>query len=404
MSFNQATLPFSSKDLNETGASSDLDTSSIVKQPERGIINCTLKRRSDYQGFGISLSANSKQISKATDEKLYVPIITNVEPNSPGEYAGLLKNDLILEINGVSTYKQSSETIANMIRSSGEQVQLVISRDKTKINEQQQQQQATLELARESLAAATMGVIISQNNRVRDTGVFDVSITQIPQEQQQQQQNEQESPSTGIRRTSRASLTEKRSRSASPQVIKTAMTMSSSKVYPSSPGETTGVRTRNLSEPPSPIPRDAPVPRLCRVRTYEPSLGFVVAGSKTRSGIYKITEITPNSPAYNSGLRNNDYIIEVSGVTVDKLNYDQVINLIKLKKDEDDLQLLVADRDTLEYYRMRDASISSQIVPKLTYIETLLQDELQFNLTDSLNTTHRISQESLNALERKYFF
>jgi hypothetical protein len=38
------------------------------------------------------------------------------------------------------------------------------------------------------------------------------------------------------------------------------------------------------------ISRDAPVPRLCRVRAYEEQLGFTVSGSKTTKGVFKVRD------------------------------------------------------------------------------------------------------------------
>jgi C-terminal processing protease CtpA/Prc len=363
--------------------------SSIEQQENREIFTTILRRREDYQGFGISLATNK---NAAKEEKLNFPVITNVESSSPGESADLKKNDFILEINNQSTYKQSSESIANLIRNSGNEVKMVVSRERapkptSDVNIDEQQ---SLELAQSAIAAASLVAITSQKNQPL-----------------QKDSEGEKTPEIIVRRVSRASMNDnksKRSRSESPNIISSAVTLSSSKIYTDSPSV---IRARNLSEPPSPstLPSDAPVPRLCRIRTYEPNLGFVVAGSKTKSGIFKICDIKENSPAFNSGLRNEDYIIEVSGIAVEKLKYEEIVNLIKTKQAEDDLQLLVADRKTLEWYKSRDTEISSRFVPKLTYIETLLQEELQFNLTEQLtNTTSRLSQESLTALESKFPF
>jgi len=125
------------------------------------------------------------------------------------------------------------------------------------------------------------------------------------------------------------------------------------------------------------LPRDAPIPRLCRVRTYESALGFTVAGSKSNRGIFKVNEVTPNSPAAHSGLLNDDFILEISGVSVEALSYAEVVALIKARKQTDDLQLLVADRNTLQWYKSKKIPISSSVVPKMQYIETLLNEELQ---------------------------
>lgn len=86
--------------------------------------------------------------------------------------------------------------------------------------------------------------------------------------------------------------------------------------------------------------------------------------------------MSQNSPAAHAGLQNDDYIIEISGVNVENMQYSDVVDFIKQKKQEDDLQLLVADRQTLLWYKAKKLPIASQVVPKMQYIETLLKDEL----------------------------
>jgi len=140
------------------------------------------------------------------------------------------------------------------------------------------------------------------------------------------------------------------------------------------PTTVTPLSTRSRSS--MTISRDAPVPRLCRVRAYEEQLGFTVSGSKTTKGIFKVNDVTTNSPAAHSGLLNGDYIIEISGRPVESMDYGDVVTFIKEKKQEDDLQLLVADSHTLNWYKQKKIHISSQIVPKMQYIETLLKEDL----------------------------
>jgi hypothetical protein len=140
-----------------------------------------------------------------------------------------------------------------------------------------------------------------------------------------------------------------------------------------------GANTSPLSKRSSSVytlPRDAPIPRLCRVRAYEEQLGFTIAGSKANRGIFKVNDVTPNSPAAHSGLLNDDFIIEISGVNVENLTYQEVVEMIRNKKQEDDLQLLVADRATIQWYKSKKVPISSQVVPKMQYIETLFKEEL----------------------------
>jgi C-terminal processing protease CtpA/Prc len=144
------------------------------------------------------------------------------------------------------------------------------------------------------------------------------------------------------------------------------------------------------------IPRDAPIPRLCRVRPYEEQLGFIVAGSKSHKGVFKVNDVQRNSPAEHSGLQNDDYIIEISGVNVESMTYDEVIDLIRAKKNEDDLQLLVADRGTINWYRSRKIPISSNLVPKMKYIETLLKEELQLDSNDEVSLRSNNNDNATN--------
>ena len=116
--------------------------------------------------------------------------------------------------------------------------------------------------------------------------------------------------------------------------------------------------------------------RLCKIRAYEEQLGFTVAGSKSNPGVFKVNDVQAHSPAANGGLQNNDFIVEISGHNVQQMNYQEVIGLIKAKKQEDDLQLLVADSSTMNWYKSKKIPISSSLAPKMQYIEALLKKEL----------------------------
>ena len=56
-----------------------------------------------------------------------------------------------------------------------------------------------------------------------------------------------------------------------------------------SPTYTTASLVKQRSQSSFTLPRDAPIPRLCRVRAYEDQLGFTVAGSKANRGVFKVT-------------------------------------------------------------------------------------------------------------------
>jgi predicted metalloprotease with PDZ domain len=321
----------------------------------------TVTRQKDFKGFGITIAYQKDEQLSAT-----VPTITGVESGSPADSAGLKTADRIVEINGKSIISQKKDTLEKSIKKSGDEFQVKIRRY------YKSDEYASAKIEREP----------QQVDKKSPAYTMDSSFDENSQ---------------SIQRAD--SLNLRRSRSASPKIIESTMTLSSSKIYNPSPE----VRPRNLSEPPPLVSSDeSPVPRLCRIRATEASLGFQVSGSKSNRGVFKVTDIVPKSPADDSGLKNDDHIIEVSGMNVESLDYADLVKLIKEKKNEDDLQLLVVDRKALDWYRQKKLAISSNsIFQKVQYIETLYPDEMQFNLTDSINAVHKISQESLNTLERK---
>lgn len=104
------------------------------------------------------------------------------------------------------------------------------------------------------------------------------------------------------------------------------------------------------------IPIDALPVRYCKIRTSkrpDEKVGFTLAGSKLNPGVHKVINLVRNSPAAASGLRDEDYLIEVSGVPVQHMNYFDVIDLIREKKIEDDLELMVADAATAQSYKSK---------------------------------------------------
>ncbi|CAM6001850.1 unnamed protein product [Sphagnum balticum] len=362
-------------ELNQTGT--ELDDLDLLKLQIR---------RKEGEKLGISLAdaKSAKKIrgsSRDGDDEL--PLITAVDSGTPADRAGVRKGDILVEINGKSVIGKSTAQIGQMIGKGD--VEFTVKRDKN------------LSLSRDTSLSATT----EQHQRAPTPG----SSTPTNVEQQTPHQS---SPGRVSRRDS--AKPQRNTPPSTPQVIASEINMNSSKIQmpPSAPSLPGRDRQRNSSEPPkkdnlsqiiqpadstdghattsSPLsrrsassyhlPNDAPIPRLCRVKAYEEQLGFIVIGAKQYPGTYKISDIVPKSPADNSGLKNQDIIIEVSGVNVLNMKYQEVIGLIKEKKQEDELQLLVVDKPTLEWYKARKIPISSQIVPKMQYIETLLKSEL----------------------------
>lgn len=140
----------------------------VKLKQERDLIICVMRRRADQQGFGMSLSTGYK--AKNLDEKLMFPRVKTIEPNSASDIADLKVDDLILEINGISTHKYTNEAIVNIIRNSGDEIQLLVAREKVTLQQPTEPDEKIIELnARTALAAAVMGVIRNQNEERRQS-------------------------------------------------------------------------------------------------------------------------------------------------------------------------------------------------------------------------------------------
>ena len=340
-----------------------------------------------------STKSNKSKKNKKDDQ--HFPIVTTIDKDSPAEHGGLRSGDNILEINGKPTNGLSSKKIAELIKSSGEAIEILIKREK---------KEDEIEIDNEQLR---------QNADIIASTIIDGAKARVPEYNTDTLNSSHSSRKDSVKYSHHS---QHGSEPGSPQIVNSEIRISSSKLQDAhntlyDRSSTIEKKTRNQSEP-APIqkseelisqqeedysrttpkkshslskrsqssfniPHDAPVPRLCRVRAYEENLGFTVSGSKSNKGVYKVNDIAPNSPAAHSGLKGDDHIIEVSGKTVDSMSYQELVEFIKAKKQEDDLQLLVADRSTLNWYKSKNLAISSQMITKMQYIETLLKDELQ---------------------------
>ena len=82
--------------------------------------------------------------------------------------------------------------------------------------------------------------------------------------------------------------------------------------------------------------------RLISVKVNQnQEVGMTIASAKTTPGAYRVHSIEPNSPAQQAGFLENDYILQVSGKSICIMEYNEVMALIKAKKEENDLEFLV---------------------------------------------------------------
>ncbi|KAM8932329.1 Na(+)/H(+) exchange regulatory cofactor NHE-RF3 isoform 2-T2 [Lycaon pictus] len=87
-------------------------------------------------------------------------------------------------------------------------------------------------------------------------------------------------------------------------------------------------------------------PRLCYLVKEGNSYGFSL---KTVQG-QVIKDIDSGSPAEEAGLKNNDLLVAVNGESVESLDHDSVVEMIR--KGGDQTSLLVVDKETDNMYRL----------------------------------------------------
>lgn len=110
----------------------------------------------------------------------------------------------------------------------------------------------------------------------------------------------------------------------------------------------------------------APRPRLCHLKKWPhfQGYGFNLHAEKSKLSQH-IGKVDQGSPAESAGLREGDRIIEVNNVNISNENHQQVVKRIRngLERDgaihDDEVLLLVIDRDGEDYYRNMNVVIKS---------------------------------------------
>ncbi|KAL4601688.1 Na(+)/H(+) exchange regulatory cofactor NHE-RF1-like [Arapaima gigas] len=89
-------------------------------------------------------------------------------------------------------------------------------------------------------------------------------------------------------------------------------------------------------------------PRLCNIKKGASGYGFNLHSEKSKPGQY-IRAVDDDSPAQKSGLRSQDRIVQVNGVSVEGKQHSEVVAAIKAGGDE--TSLLVVDAGTDAFFK-----------------------------------------------------
>merc|ERR1711936_576805 len=79
---------------------------------------------------------------------------------------------------------------------------------------------------------------------------------------------------------------------------------------------------------------------------------------KTREELHTIGKLEPGSPGYNGGLREDDVLIEVNGVNVEKIKHQDVVD--RIRELPTAVSLLVIDKKTHAKMKKKFKKISSK--------------------------------------------
>ncbi|XP_071319657.1 Na(+)/H(+) exchange regulatory cofactor NHE-RF1a [Trachinotus anak] len=220
-----------------------------------------------------------------------------VEPDTPAAAAGLLAGDRLVFVNGESVEGESHQQVVARIRATSGALELIVVDDDTSELLKKHNLQCRKEFV-------TEGIPCPGGDSESDRG---------------------DSQSNGT------------SRESSPVPV------------PGENGDTSSERSGRLSV--SSSTKDERVglrPRLYHLKKGANGYGFNLHSEKSKPGQF-IRAVDEDSPAQRAGLRPQDKIIQVNGVSVFGMQHSEVVAAIKAGGDE--TRLLVVDAETDDFFK-----------------------------------------------------
>ncbi|CAH2219046.1 Na(+) H(+) exchange regulatory cofactor NHE-RF3, partial [Pelobates cultripes] len=115
----------------------------------------------------------------------------------------------------------------------------------------------------------------------------------------------------------------------------------------------------------SPDPKHKP--RLCQLQKGTSGYGFNLNAIKEVPGQY-IKQVVKGGPADVGGIKEDDILLEVNGVNVEKDAYEDVI--VKIKNAGGNLTLLVISQEAYDYFKSQKLPVTSSMADPLPKKET----------------------------------
>ncbi|KAM4715146.1 LOW QUALITY PROTEIN: Na(+)/H(+) exchange regulatory cofactor NHE-RF1-like [Anableps anableps] len=161
-------------------------------------------------------------------------------------------------------------------------------------------------------------------------------------------------------------------------------------------GDRSSVRSGSVSSS-TKVERDGPRPRLCHMKKVSGGYGFNLHSEKNKPGQF-IRAVDDDSPAQRAGLRPQDKIIQVNGVSVVGMQHTEVVAAIKANGDE--TTLLVVDAEAEEFFKRCNVQPTEEHVtgplPE-PMSERGSDEEVSSHLKSKLSVSSEASSASSNA-------
>ncbi|KAM9336206.1 Na(+)/H(+) exchange regulatory cofactor NHE-RF1a [Symphorus nematophorus] len=218
-----------------------------------------------------------------------------VEPDTPADAAGLLAGDRLVFVNGESVEGESHQQVVARIRATVGALELIVVDAETAELLREHDLQCRKEFVTEGIPLP---------GRDSDSERGDTHSNGTPRE------------STPVPRENGDASSERSERLS---------------VSSSTKEERSGLR-----------------PRLCHMKKGDGGYGFNLHSQKNKPGQF-IRAVDEDSPAQRAGLRPQDKIIQVNGVSVIGMQHSEVVAAIKAGGDE--TTLLVVDAETEEFFK-----------------------------------------------------
>ncbi|KAF0025040.1 hypothetical protein F2P81_021921 [Scophthalmus maximus] len=271
---------------------------------------CVLERGSG--GYGFHLHGEKGKTGQ---------FIRLVEPDTPAAAAGLLAGDRLAFVNGESVEGESHQQVVARIRATAGALELVVVDADTAELLSRHSLQCRKEFVAEGIPLPAADSPAERGD-ARSNGASPRGSSPAPRENGDSASDRSERLSVSSGTKAKAAVT--------PWLL------------------TADHKSNAVSMAVHVDERGGPRPRLCQLGKGANGYGFNLHSEKSKPGQF-IRAVDDDSPAQRAGLKPQDKIIQVNGVSVIGMQHSEVVAAIKAGGDQ--TRLLVVDAETDEFFR-----------------------------------------------------